>query len=202
MGCCGWGCSRRVVAWWVVGGHCSSEGIWRQVTCLFSRYEQSFLHYNYLHFIFICMVNFSCFWPLSSGEKNELIFCRGDLRLSQEWLGSGWTSLKERPDLVNSISLSNLDRKPVAEKSSEGKSVPATVCDSSQHITISPFWTDHDFTQFQISHSTTPSFTVSQQNSHLNNPILIFFIFIFYRGVKYRRNYSDQIDLASSSPSQ
>lgn len=66
------------------------------------------------------------------GEKNESIFCRGDLRHSQEWLGSGWTSLKDRPDLVNSISLSNLDRKPVAEKSSEGKSVPATVCDSRQ----------------------------------------------------------------------
>ena len=47
-------------------------------------------------------------------------------------MGSGWTSLKDRPDLVNSISLSNLDRKPVAEKSSEGKSVPATVCDSRQ----------------------------------------------------------------------
>ncbi|KAM3691416.1 hypothetical protein ACB098_08G013400 [Castanea mollissima] len=65
------------------------------------------------------------------GEKHESIFCCGDLRHSQEWLGGVWTHLKDRPDLVSSI-LSCSERKPVAEKSSEGKSAQATICGSRQ----------------------------------------------------------------------
>ena len=74
---------------------------------------------------------FSHVFPFSvcAGEKHESIFCCGDLRHSQEWLGGVWTHLKDRPDLVSSI-LSCSERKPVAEKSSEGKSAQATICGS------------------------------------------------------------------------
>ncbi|MCD9644004.1 hypothetical protein HAX54_031961 [Datura stramonium] len=37
------------------------------------------------------------------GEKWEMIFGRGDLRHSQEWLEDGWRNLKERPELVSAL---------------------------------------------------------------------------------------------------
>ncbi|KAF3674974.1 hypothetical protein FXO38_04969 [Capsicum annuum] len=37
------------------------------------------------------------------GEKREMIFGRGDLRHSQEWLGDGWRNLKEMPELVSAL---------------------------------------------------------------------------------------------------
>ncbi|KAE8100746.1 hypothetical protein FH972_018609 [Carpinus fangiana] len=60
------------------------------------------------------------------GEKQESIFGRDDLRQSQEWLGSGWVHIKDRPDLVNVI-LSSSETKPDAGKSSDGKPAQATV---------------------------------------------------------------------------
>ncbi|KAL1803341.1 hypothetical protein ACET3Z_031988 [Daucus carota] len=44
-------------------------------------------------------------------EKRESVFCRKDLRPSQEWLGTGWKQMGERQDLLTSM-LPKLDRKP------------------------------------------------------------------------------------------
>ncbi|XP_059453712.1 uncharacterized protein LOC132184193 isoform X2 [Corylus avellana] len=60
------------------------------------------------------------------GEKQESIFGRDDLRHSQEWLGSGWVHVKDRPDLLNLI-LSSSETKSDAGKSSDGKPAQATV---------------------------------------------------------------------------
>ncbi|KAM7484543.1 hypothetical protein LguiA_000552 [Lonicera macranthoides] len=46
------------------------------------------------------------------GEKRESVFGVHELRSSQEWLGTGWKHLKERPELVTCI-LSCLEKNPV-----------------------------------------------------------------------------------------
>lgn len=48
------------------------------------------------------------------GENQNSTFACGDLRLSKEWVGNRWVSVKERPDLLTSI-FSDLNRKQVIE---------------------------------------------------------------------------------------
>ncbi|KAF5745275.1 hypothetical protein HS088_TW07G00858 [Tripterygium wilfordii] len=61
------------------------------------------------------------------GEKQESVFGHGDLRHSREWLGNGWTTLKERPDLVSNL-LSETEQKLPAVVSCD---VPVEICYSS-----------------------------------------------------------------------
>lgn len=63
-----------------------------------------------IHVLFILL-----FVILFAGEQQNSIFGRVDLRHSQEWLGSRWTHLKQRLDVVNSI-LSSLGTKQVVER--------------------------------------------------------------------------------------
>lgn len=59
------------------------------------------------------------------GEKLDSVFSRGELRHSQEWLGSGWTQIKERPDLVPAV-LSSLETNHVLQKSCHSNSAEVT----------------------------------------------------------------------------
>ncbi|KAF9677338.1 hypothetical protein SADUNF_Sadunf08G0097400 [Salix dunnii] len=54
------------------------------------------------------------------GEKTESVFCCSDLRLSIEWLGNGWTHIKERPDILSQLSFC-LERKQVTFITDESK---------------------------------------------------------------------------------
>ncbi|XP_009356604.2 uncharacterized protein LOC103947416 [Pyrus x bretschneideri] len=63
------------------------------------------------------------------GEKRVLIVGHGELRHSQEWLGIGWAQIKDRPELVSSISC-NLETKQVVGKSSDCVPTQSAVCDS------------------------------------------------------------------------
>ncbi|WOG88935.1 hypothetical protein DCAR_0208170 [Daucus carota subsp. sativus] len=56
-------------------------------------------------------------------EKRDSIFCQNDIRPSQEWLGTGWKHIDDRPDLLASV-LSNLSRKQDTVKSSDRRSSP------------------------------------------------------------------------------
>jgi len=60
------------------------------------------------------------------GEKQDLVFSSSDLRISQEWLGNRWVSIKERPDLVTSI-LSGLNKKNIMVKACDVEPEKATV---------------------------------------------------------------------------
>ncbi|KAJ9708156.1 hypothetical protein PVL29_000291 [Vitis rotundifolia] len=62
------------------------------------------------------------------GEKQELVFCRSDLRHSEEWYENSWKHMKERPDLVTSI-LSGRESKHFVSKSSDGKLAQTAICD-------------------------------------------------------------------------
>lgn len=63
-------------------------------------------------------------------EKKISIFPLKDLRPSQEWLGTGWIQIKERPELVTPI-LSDLERKLNVVISCDERSAPhrASTCD-------------------------------------------------------------------------
>ncbi|KAJ7943178.1 Bromo adjacent-like domain protein [Quillaja saponaria] len=65
------------------------------------------------------------------GEKQLSVFGFGELRHSQEWTGTKWELMKERPDIVSSI-LGDLDPKQVPCRSVNAKSAQASVCDSVQ----------------------------------------------------------------------
>lgn len=62
-----------------------------------------------------------------TGEKLALIFDRGDVRHSQEWLGNRWINIKERHDIVNSL-LWEQD----AGKSNDCNLVKTTICGGGQ----------------------------------------------------------------------
>lgn len=61
------------------------------------------------------------------GEKQDSVFCRGELRHSQEWVDHGWTQIKERLDLVPAV-LSALETNEVSGKSCHGNSAEVTNC--------------------------------------------------------------------------
>lgn len=58
-----------------------------------------------------------------------MIAGRGEVRHSQEWLGNEWADIKDRPDLVASLS-SNLETKQIVGKSFDGMSGQSEICDS------------------------------------------------------------------------
>ena len=60
-----------------------------------------------------------------AGEKLGSVFSRGELRHSQEWLGNGWTQMKERPDLVPAV-LSSIETKQGSQKSFHDDSAQVT----------------------------------------------------------------------------
>ena len=60
-----------------------------------------------------------------AGEKQGSVFSRGELRHSQEWLGNGWTQMKERPDLVPAV-LSSIETKQGSQKSFHDDSAQVT----------------------------------------------------------------------------
>lgn len=62
-----------------------------------------------------------------AGEKQDSVFCRGELRHSQEWVDHGWTQIKERLDLVPAV-LSALETNEVSGKSCHGNSAEVTNC--------------------------------------------------------------------------
>ncbi|XP_038693993.1 uncharacterized protein LOC119991670 isoform X2 [Tripterygium wilfordii] len=62
------------------------------------------------------------------GEKRESVFGHGNLRHSREWLGNGWTALKERPDIVSNL-LSQTEQELPAIVSCD---VQVEICDSKQ----------------------------------------------------------------------
>ncbi|PON94451.1 Agenet domain containing protein [Trema orientale] len=61
---------------------------------------------------------FHVFFP---GEKQISVCSHGELRHSQEWLGNGWTQMKDRPDLVPAV-LSSLETNVVSQDSFRGDS--------------------------------------------------------------------------------
>ncbi|PRQ40389.1 putative BAH domain, Agenet-like domain, Agenet domain, plant type [Rosa chinensis] len=63
------------------------------------------------------------------GENQVLIAGRGEVRHSQEWLGREWAYIKDRPDLVASIS-SNLETKKTVGNSFDGMSGLSEIIDS------------------------------------------------------------------------
>ncbi|KAM7276004.1 hypothetical protein ACFE04_017870 [Oxalis oulophora] len=62
-----------------------------------------------------------------SGEEKNLVVSRGELRHSQEWVGNGWTHIKERVDLVSSMLSNSEVEKVVGKKPSVKKGVLATI---------------------------------------------------------------------------
>ncbi|KAJ6429774.1 hypothetical protein OIU84_021218 [Salix udensis] len=71
------------------------------------------------------------------GEKTESVFCCSDLRLSIEWLGNGWTHIKERPDILSQLS-SCSERKQVTFISDESKLAQVAIPGSRQSGKINP----------------------------------------------------------------
>ncbi|GAB2297048.1 hypothetical protein Dimus_031151 [Dionaea muscipula] len=65
------------------------------------------------------------------GEKQEAVFSHGELRHSQEWLGSVWNYFKGRPDIVSSILLSDLEMRQEAAVGKAGDVNGAQVAVSS-----------------------------------------------------------------------
>lgn len=72
------------------------------------------------------------------GERQESVFGRADLRHSQEWLGSGWMHINERPDIVNSISSLKQE-----VKSDENKLVQTAICNAMQSEKPKPACSDY-----------------------------------------------------------
>lgn len=64
------------------------------------------------------------------GEKREMIFGRGDLRHSQEWLGGGWRNFKERPELVSALTAVKVNQ--VIDASCHNEQVQTSVSDGQE----------------------------------------------------------------------
>ncbi|KAJ6350919.1 hypothetical protein OIU78_006939 [Salix suchowensis] len=71
------------------------------------------------------------------GEKTESVFCCSDLRLSIEWLGNGWTHIKERPDILSQLP-SCSERKQVTFISDESKLAQVAIPGSRQSGKTNP----------------------------------------------------------------
>ncbi|GLT91784.1 hypothetical protein SLE2022_096570 [Rubroshorea leprosula] len=71
------------------------------------------------------------------GENQEAVFGNGDLRHSQEWVGNGWTLIKERPDLVSTI-LTHLNKTQDVDQSHACNSVQTAIYDSRQIMKDDP----------------------------------------------------------------
>ncbi|XP_050223153.1 uncharacterized protein LOC126673185 isoform X2 [Mercurialis annua] len=81
--------------------------------------------------------SFRVFFP---EEKQESIVSRGDLRHSQEWLGNEWMHVKDRPDIVTT--LSSFTEKLVTV-SDEIKLVQTVVCETKQSEKSKTECSDH-----------------------------------------------------------
>ncbi|CAN4093553.1 unnamed protein product [Withania somnifera] len=64
------------------------------------------------------------------GEKRDVIFGRGDLRHSQEWLGGRWRNFKERPELV--LALASVKANQVIDDSCHNEQVQTSVSDGQE----------------------------------------------------------------------
>ncbi|XP_059282674.1 uncharacterized protein LOC132036366 isoform X1 [Lycium ferocissimum] len=77
------------------------------------------------------------------GEKQEMIFGRGDLRHSQEWLEDGWRNLKESPELVSALAAVKVNQ--VIDDSCHSKQEQTAISDG-QELSSVPYKNNLDNT--------------------------------------------------------